>query len=227
MSDETPTPEAASAEAPAAEASAADAHGASGHSDDHAKDAKKKGGAKGALKELLGTVTSKDGPARRMAIVFILSSLGTVWVAVLIVSQLMHRAQEASHAKAEHEAQEKKMHEITQKHAEEARERSAQISLGDFTLELRSQGGRHIAGLDVAEVSLVAECDSKEVCSYLESNIEKVRNEITNALTPIEREELLTTDGKRRVKNRIIDRLNIWLPHGKIQNIFLSKLIIS
>ncbi|MBI4925818.1 MAG: flagellar basal body-associated FliL family protein [Bdellovibrio sp.] len=110
-----------------------------------------------------------------------------------------------------------------------AKRRYTLVELGDFTLELKPLANQKtIKGvLNMAEIELVAECDTKETCSFVETHLLHIRDQLTNVFLAIDREELISKDGKKRIYQTIIDRLNGWLPKGKIQNIYVMKLIVS
>ena len=79
----------------------------------------------------------------------------------------------------------------------------------------------------MAEMELYAQCDAKDTCEYIEENMASARDQITDALLPMDRDAVITGEGKRRLKKHIVDKLNVWLPRGKIENIFISNLIVD
>jgi flagellar basal body-associated protein FliL len=50
---------------------------------------------------------------------------------------------------------------------------------------------------------------------------------MTNVFVALDREDLLSREGKRKLKNIIIKKLNGWLPHGKVEDLHYSKLLVS
>jgi hypothetical protein len=104
------------------------------------------------------------------------------------------------------------------------------LDLGRFSIQLKGEPNAQAlrangskAGL--ADVSLVLECDSPETYEYLEQRSAQVRNEITGALDAVDREELLSRLGKNRLKSRVKDQVNGWLPKGKVLNVYISGLM--
>ena len=60
-----------------------------------------------------------------------------------------------------------------------------------------------------------------------QDNLDQVRNQITNVLLPLERDQLLSREGKKKLKKALIERLNVWLPKGKVDDVFFSKLLLG
>lgn len=121
------------------------------------------------------------------------------------------------------------------KQADEAKLRHSTQSLGVFSIELKAppkdaDGNtpkRSKSVMDLAEVEIIVECDEKETCDFIEDRMPLVRNEVTGLFTAMERDDLLSREGKRKLRNKIQAKLNLWLPSGKVQNIYFTKLIIS
>ncbi len=103
------------------------------------------------------------------------------------------------------------------------------FTIGKFNIELKGpKNGKRVRGLlQIVEMELVVECDTKKTCAYIEQNIAPVRGEVTDVFTPIDREEILSREGKRRFLREVIDKINNFLPDGKIENIYINKMVIS
>jgi flagellar basal body-associated protein FliL len=54
-----------------------------------------------------------------------------------------------------------------------------------------------------------------------------VRNQVTNALIDVDRNELIDLEGKRRIRKIILDRLNGWIPEGQLLNVYFSRLMVE
>ncbi len=102
------------------------------------------------------------------------------------------------------------------------------IGLGVFTLELKDPVGKRLAPgtMNVAEVEIVLECDHADTMRSIELQPQRVKDQITLALTPLDREDLLTGDGKKRIKRAIIDRVNSWLTTGRVVNVYFERILI-
>ena len=122
----------------------------------------------------------------------------------------------------------KRIGEFIGKQADEATRRHTTLHIGDFMVELKppAEQKRRRGVMNMAEVSIVVECDARQTCAFIRSREAKARDEITNVLTALERDDLMSVDGKRKIKKALIDRLNGWLPTGKIEHLYFQKLII-
>lgn len=246
-----PAPSKPAAAATGAETAQAEKH--QGHGDKPAGAKKKKGG-KGkegpSLKERIGQtvvfaraqfveivrgLVSPDGPTRRMSLFFFVSLAGVVTLGILTVQRNM-RLKEARLAAevAETEEAEARSHEaalLGKTVAAEANPHAlSMLNVGQFTIELKpiAAQDKHAGGfMNMAEVELVIECDSKETHDYIEENLVAARSQITDIFLSMDRDELLSRDGKRKLKKRLLERLNGWIPRGKVQNVFFSKLVVA
>jgi|GEM_PF-4515254 len=226
-------------------AGASDGHGA-GHgaekkkSESSAKVAQLKEGARAAaLKQkqnagtLLKGVRSRDPAVRRMTWVF----LGSVLGAFVLLGAAAHRfyqgVAERRKVEAERDAA-KTMTEFLTRQAEERRRRVFSSNLGEFSFELSQGGGRDgesapqplgVTGL--AEAEIIVECDTAETCEYVDKSLPVIRDQVTAALTEVDREELIHREGKQRIRKAIVDRINQVLPRGRVINAFFGRLVID
>jgi flagellar basal body-associated protein FliL len=168
-----------------------------------------------------------------MSALFFLSLVGVASVGVITVRR---------NARVERErlAHEQALREEEARRAEEAAllgghevadgaQASSMLNLGLFTIALKPVAERPTTGsfVNMAEVEIFAECDGKETQEYLEENLAQARNQLNGVFLSVDREELLTRDGKRKFKKRILELLNGWLPHGKIRAVYFSKLVVA
>lgn len=184
------------------------------------------------FKEVAGSVRSPDRPTRRMATLFLMSCAGVL----VVVAMGWKRYRDLHHVKGElSESQKdaKRMGEFFQKQKEAATQRHTMMPIGEFTLELKplmvdgAPAGPVRGVLNMAEIEIVVECDNKDTCLYLEKNLVLVRNHVTNILLPLGRDELMSREGKKKVKKAILDRINLWLPKGRIEGLYFIKLLLS
>jgi len=103
------------------------------------------------------------------------------------------------------------------------------VSLGRFTVELKiSPNQPRIPGLlNLADLEIEVDCDSVSTCAFIEKRMVHVRNEVTITFSPMDKEDLLSKDGKQRFLNDIVQRLNRWLPEGSIKQAYISWLVIN
>ncbi len=184
------------------------------------------------FKTLKAELKSEDGPTRSHArfVFFILL------VALLSIGKLGHlgylrrkeririeqiAADQVARAKAEAE--------------EQARKNlpPRTLSLGSFTLELRDKPGQMMArnSLNSADMEIVIACSEPEVCEWIESRIQLARAELGSLFVPMERDRLLTLQGKRAFREEIRDALNHWLEsrgvQGQIVEVLMPRFIMS
>jgi flagellar basal body-associated protein FliL len=179
------------------------------------------------LLELFPSLVSNDRPTRRMAVLFFISLSCSLSLVTFVLKRYWDSRKEMLIAEARIRA--KKVSEIIMKETEEARRKASMLSVGRFTLELKEPPDQTASrGQDnMAEVDLVILCDQAETRDYLEHHLVQLRNEMTGVFTALDREELLSRDGKRKLKSLLIQRINDWLPEGHVEDIYFSKLLIS
>ena len=191
-------------------------------------------GVKGQFIEIFKGIVSPDGPTRRMSLFFFVSLTALVGVGVLTVRRAVRQSneREAMALVAEQEALERTKEATflgkTQVAGAEAA-RASMISVGQFTIELKAVPGhpKSKGFMNMAELELVVECDSADTHTYIEENLVQARSQLTDIFLSMDRDELLTREGKRKLKKRLIERLNGWMPRGKIQNVFFAKLVVA
>jgi flagellar basal body-associated protein FliL len=179
------------------------------------------------LLELFPSLISNDRPTRRMAVLFFISLLCFLSLVTFVLKRYWDSRKEMLIAEALIHAQ--KVSEVIKKETEQARRKASMLSVGRFTLELKDAPDQKLSGSqeNMAEVDLVILCDQAETRDYLEHHLVQLRNEMTGVFTALDREELLSRDGKRKLKSLLIQRINDWLPEGHVEDIYFSKLLIS
>jgi len=173
-------------------------------------------------------VFSRDKSTRRMSFLFIASCIG---ILALLYSgwnrYMQYLSEKAMSGKGgtgiEH------IGEFFGKQAEETRRRNTTMNLGEFLIELkRDDKTRKVRGtVNLAHVEFVIECDTRETCVFLTENLAQARNQVTNVLTALDRDDLMTIDGKKRLKKALAERINAWMNKGKIVNIYVTKFIVG
>ena len=190
------------------------------------------GGVKGlpallrdTTKETVQGVRSPDGPTRRTSwsfLFFLLVSLGLVVQGGRLY--IRHwKAKRVEAARILVVAEEKRAAEETEK---KRLEPPPYVSLGIFTLELRSVPGRPKPrnSLNTAEMEIVVTCSEAEVCEWLKENTPLARAELGSLFVPTERDRLLTTAGKRAFREEIREALNHYLEKKKKSGTILEVL---
>ncbi len=171
---------------------------------------------------------SRDLSLRWMSLIFLGSWLGIIGVG-FFGYQLYHKRIQYKKELSESELTAKNLSGFFEKQSEHAKRKYTLFGIGDFTVELKPiPNQKAVKGvLNMAELELVAECDTRVTCNYLEQHLHRVRDQVASVFFAIDREELVSKEGKKRLRQSIVERINSWLPNGKIQNIFMTKLIVS
>ncbi len=195
----------------------------------------------GILKEMLGSFRTGDPRTRRMVVVFVFSILSVVGVSVLSIYRVISVVREHQQAQRERDAAQS-MSEFFARQADESQKKSFTAILGEFSFEVKDSPTyrdpemseaefrrlQASAGVvQVAEAEIMVECTTEETCHFIEKALPVVRNYVTNVLIEIEREELMTREGKRRVRKQIADRINGWLGSPRVTNVYFSKLVLD
>lgn len=182
-----------------------------------------------AVSYLFLGLKSSDRPTRRMAVVFVTSLLGILIVSGLAVGRYRQVKTIQALEKRETESRAKQIAEAYETKVDEAKKRMISLSLGDFTLELFhiSDPRKLSRVLNIVEMEVVVECDTDETCMFIEGNVVKAKNQVANALNPMDREEIMSKEGKAKLKRKITHQLNTWLLRGKVLTVYFSKLVIS
>ncbi len=173
---------------------------------------------------LLTAVWSRDSATRWMGMVFVLCACGAIVSGYVVWSRYSEHLKRLRDTKAGQH-----LGEFIGKQAEEAKRRHTTLNIGAYTVELKAVPGivapRGVNNM--AQLELIVECDTKTTCAFLQDNHVAVRNQLTNVFTALEREELMSIEGKKRIKRRIIDRINSWLPSGRVERIYIVKLAVG
>lgn len=172
---------------------------------------------------------SKDGPTRRMSWMFILSLVGLVFVTSYAVRRHYQHGKSFKDQITAVDSGAKNLGAFLEKQSEEAKRKYSSVTIGKFTVDLKNGASeRKISGvMNMVEIEIVAQCDTKSTCDWIEEHALQTKNEITNTLVGLERDDILSKDGKRRLKKALISKLNSWLPAGKVEEVFFSKLVVS
>lgn len=170
---------------------------------------------------------SKDRGTRTMSILFWFSVAALVAVTWAGMTRSARLRRAVSVARLE---------KLAERHAKDEQEESARVArqesllnVGVFSVELRPTSP--VTGtsrvFNMAEIEVVLECDTPETKAYLEGHNEQLRDQLTSALVAIDKDSLTTREGKKHLKAVIIKRVNGWLKHGKVKEVFFARLIFA
>ncbi|MCC7442086.1 MAG: flagellar basal body-associated FliL family protein [Bdellovibrionales bacterium] len=176
----------------------------------------------GAISVLFTGLFSRDGWTRAMTLVFYGSTVGLV--ATFFWGAKMLRDGQGTNPGGQAE----KIGKFFEKQRESAGRVESQVALGKFTVELKPPEGRVPRGVvNLAELEIVVACTTREACEFLEARMELVRDQVTSVFVYLDREELMTFQGKRRIKAQIQRKLGSLLSSGSVSEVYIVKLLIS
>ncbi len=111
---------------------------------------------------------------------------------------------------------------------EKADQDASWLKLDKFTFDLRPDPSeRKDAPSRLVEFDVSVQGDSPETRNYLEENMVQARNAIFGSLTGWDRETLMTPEGKKKLRQRLSDSLNTWLPEGKVVDLYFVRFIFK
>jgi flagellar basal body-associated protein FliL len=177
--------------------------------------------------DVAGGLWDRDRSTRRMSAFFLISAAGAIFIASIALERYSQYRHKSTTTKVTDGVE--KIGEFLGKQAEEAKRRHTTMNLGSFIIELKTPAGteKRRGVLNTAEIEIVLECDNKDTCHYVDENHIQAKNQITNVLVPMERDELMSLDGKKKIKKALIEKLNSWLPKGKVENLYFASLIVT
>lgn len=180
------------------------------------------------IQELARALRSPDPGTRRMAWFLWLSILGAV---IVLCISIVHLKRALGPDRIGHltPAEAEKIRLEMEKHKGAEESKTAVYNLGAFGVALKDvPKSKPLRGVvNMAELVIVVECDSKATCDHVETYQVQARDIVTAVLEPQDREDLMSLDGKERLKSTIADRLNAWLEHGQIRKVFFSSFVID
>lgn len=185
----------------------------------------------GLIGAVKASLASKKRKNRLWAILFLVSIAGITMSSIFVIQiWIRYRAYQAELKKKEElsppelarlEAIEKK------KKGEEYKKRN--VSLGVFQFQMKPiasdpkpKGIQNIAQL---EISIL--CDSVATCEYITANSQTIKDQITSSLVGFSRKDLMSTSGKISIQEKVLIKVNVSLPQGRIERVFFTKMILS
>lgn len=170
---------------------------------------------------------SADRLTARMSVLFIVCFVGTIYVLTTAWKRHSITAQEIQ--RREFMMRTAQQNELAKKLADEEKLRSSIVTMGKFTLELNPIAGQRLnrGVVNMAEVEIVLRCDSKATREYIETHFTHARSLLVTALVAMDREELLSHDGKKKWKAILMKVLNQWLKEGQVEDLYFARLLVN
>jgi len=94
--------------------------------------------------------------------------------------------------------------------------------LDTFTVNLLSDSGRRYL-----KVQMNLELDGEELAAELESKTAVVRDVIIRMLSSKTLEEISTAKGKEKLKEQIVNQLNLRLRDGNVRNVYFTEFVVQ
>lgn len=171
------------------------------------------------------TFRSQDRELKRMGYLFVLAILG---IASLFTALGVYRYK-LSNPEDQVAQQGENISKFLQKQAEDSKNKFLTANLGSFTVSLKKDeslpGSNKVSNM--AEFEVAVECDTVETCNMVIEKTTEARDKLVRAIESVEREEMLSQDGKARIRAGLKDKLNDWLGEGKITNLYFPRLVVD
>lgn len=170
---------------------------------------------------------SRDPDSRRGSLLFIFSFLGILSVCSTFLKSEWKIYKAERTIAAQEEA--KRVEEAAQKESESSTYKAKVLVIGVFNIELMPDKTNRVQEgiVNLAEVEITVLCDEVSTKEFIEENVLQARGQIAQHLVAMEREELLSRDGKSNLRALLLRKLNAWLPSGKVTELYFSSLILS
>ena len=99
------------------------------------------------------------------------------------------------------------------------------VSLGSFVVPLQRPFEKE--PLQMVQLEMVLLCSDPQTASYLRRYTIPARSQIFSTLHALSQEDVLSYEGKKRVREFLKQGLNAWLPEGYVRDVYFSKLIVN
>jgi len=96
------------------------------------------------------------------------------------------------------------------------------VEFKPFIVNLNDVGGRRMLKLTMS-----IEAESPELSDEINAKMPQIRDTILLLLSSIQSDDIAGLDGKQRLKNQMLNRVNPLLAKGKVKNIYLSEIVVQ
>ncbi len=111
---------------------------------------------------------------------------------------------------------------------EAALKKAAEESIGEmFALEPFVVNLADPRGKRYLKVKITLELENTDAMTSAEKNIPKMRDMVIMMLTSLTFEEVMTPEGKIRVRDELFERFNLILRPNRIKNIFFTEFVVQ
>ena len=96
------------------------------------------------------------------------------------------------------------------------------IKFESFIVNLNDLGGRRMLKLTMS-----VDADNKDLADEINAKMPQFRDTILLLLSSIQSDDISGIDGKQRLKNQMLNRINPNLTRGKIRNLYFSEIVVQ
>jgi len=163
---------------------------------------------------------------RHLVFLFVLGLVGSISFFSMVMSRL--RVHPDTHAKVEVKLDPAKaLEEMARKKAQLLEAKQSMVDLGLFDGTLVSVPGG-TSGVHV-ELEIAVEFDSGATGSWVSANLGPARSATLGAvatLSGLSRKDLLTAEGKERIRDQVRSHIDDFLPSGRVKDVYFSKYVV-
>ena len=162
-----------------------------------------------------GTPEEKKGGSK-LIIIIIAAVLVVVLLIVGVVVVMLAGGDDGQQQGSSSSAKEKPMKMM------DAMEVGPMFPLDNFTVNLLSDNGRRYL-----KVQMNLELDGEELAAELETKTAVIRDVIIRLLSSKTLEEISTAKGKEKLKEQIVNQLNLRLRDGNIRHVYFTEFVVQ
>ena|GEM_PF-192698 len=96
------------------------------------------------------------------------------------------------------------------------------VEFKPFIVNLTDVGGRRMLKLTMS-----VEAETQELADEINAKMPQFRDTVLLLLSSIQSDDVAGLDGKQRLKNQMINRINLNLTRGKIRNLYFSEIVVQ
>lgn len=173
---------------------------------------------------MIQNLWSSDRATRRMSLIFLLSFIGLVSVSLTLLVHLFWRYPTGSPKTLDLSAGVQNQASSVERPPLEV---GAFVSLGSVLIDLKSKDESALRRKlkNVAQIELYLHCDSLKTKTLLMERAPQVKDMILNVFVGVSSDDLQSMSGKKRLKSLILQKVNSWLPSGKVDEVLLSQIL--
>ena len=164
----------------------------------------------------------EGGKSSNMVLIIIIAVLVLVLVIGGIVTFMLSGDDEAQQMDQSSEQMSKSASPKKQKKRMESLTVGPMYPLDNFIVNLLSDSGRRFL-----KTQINLEMDTEDLAAELDSKVPVIRDIIIRVLTSKTLEEISTAKGKDKLKDALVNQLNMRLQDGEVNNLYFTEFVIQ